>query len=49
MLEGKDIVACVAIAVSGLLIYMGHDGAIITFLGTIIGWYFGTKRSEKEA
>lgn len=47
-MEGKDVVATVSIIVCGLLIYMGHNGAIMSLLATIIGWYFGSKKAEKE-
>lgn len=43
-LEGKDIVAIVTILTGGVLIALGHNGAITMLLGTIVGWYFGRKK-----
>lgn len=48
MIEGKDIVACVAIPTCGLLVYLGQNGAIMGLLCTIIGWYFGSKQNEQK-
>ena len=48
LIKGIDVVACVSIAVCGVLVYMGHDGAIITLLSTIIGYYFGRKSKGSE-
>jgi len=45
--EGIDLVASIAIPCFSLLIYMGHDGMIISLLATIVGYYFG-KKSKKE-
>ena len=46
--EGQDLVACVALIVSGILIYAGHNGGVITLMSTIIGWYFGRKTGLKR-
>jgi len=46
-IEGKDLVAMVAIIVCGVNVYFGHDGLIISLLATIIGWYFGSKNKTK--
>lgn len=46
-LEGIDLVASIAIPCFSALIYMGHDGMIVSLLATIVGYYFG-KKSQKE-
>ena len=48
LIKGIDIVACVSIGVCGALVLTGHDGAIITLLSTVIGYYFGRKSKEPE-
>jgi hypothetical protein len=47
LVKGIDVVACVSIAVCGLLIYAGHNGMIVSLLATIIGYYFGRKSKEQ--
>lgn len=42
-IQGIDLVACASIGVCGLLVYVGHDGYIITLLSSIVGYYFGRK------
>lgn len=46
-INGKDLVAAVSIPCFSILIYYGHNGAVIALLGTIIGWYYGQK-TQKE-
>lgn len=43
-IEGKDLVAAISIPCFSVLIYFGHNGAVIALLGTIIGWYYGSKK-----
>lgn len=45
-IEGKDIVAIVAIGVLGIDVALGQDGLLIPIIATIIGWYFGTKNKS---
>jgi len=47
-MQGRDIVAVVAIIINGLLVYCGHDGVILNLLAIIIGWYFGSKGSQSQ-
>ena len=47
--EGIDLVASIAIPCFSALIYLGHDGMIVSLLATIVGYYFGKKKSSKEA
>ena len=47
-IQGMDIVACVSVAVSGALIYIGHNGGLITLLSTIVGFYFGRKSAKDD-
>jgi uncharacterized membrane protein YqgA involved in biofilm formation len=42
-IEGKDIVACVAIIILGIDVALGMDGVLIPIIATVVGWYFGTK------
>lgn len=46
-MNDRTIVACIAIPSCCGLIYLGHDGAILVILSTIIGWYFGRESVEK--
>jgi len=46
---GTDLVAIVALAVCGLLVYSGHNGMIISLIATIIGWYFGRQSKQAES
>jgi len=46
--EGIDLVASIAIPCFSALIYLGHDGMIISLLATIVGYYFG-KKSKAES
>ena len=46
-IKGVDIVAAIAIPCFSALVYLGHDGAIITLISTIIGVYFGHKATTK--
>ena len=48
LIKGIDVVACVSIAVCGLLVFTGHDGSIIALLSSIIGYYFGRKSKGSE-
>jgi len=46
-MEGKDVVACVALIVSGVMVYLGYNGTFMNLIAIIIGWYFGSKGTEK--
>ena len=43
--EGIDLVAISSMVILGIIVILGHDGAIIVLMSTIIGYYFGTKKS----
>lgn len=45
-IEGKDIVAVVAIVVLGVDVALGHNGVLVPIIATIVGWYFGTKKNS---
>jgi len=45
---GTDLVAIVALAICGLLVYSGHNGMIVSLIATIIGWYFGRQSKAKR-
>jgi hypothetical protein len=47
-MKDRTMVALVTVPVCGILIWLGHNGAIIALLSTIIGWYFGRESGEKE-
>jgi hypothetical protein len=47
-MKGIDVVASISILCLSLLIYLGHDGMIMSLLATIIGYYFGRKSATKE-
>jgi len=47
-IEGKDVVACVAIGASALMVYLGHNGTFMNLIAIIIGWYFGSKKNEQS-
>lgn len=44
-IEGKDLVAIVAIVALSVDVALGKDGILIPIISTIIGWYFGTKKA----
>ena len=48
-MKERTIVACISIPVCAALVALGHDGAVLVILSTIVGWYFGRESSEKEA
>ena len=43
-IEGKDIVAIVAIVVLGIDVALDHNGILVPIIATIVGWYFGSKK-----
>lgn len=47
--QSIDLVAIVGIICCTILLYTGHDGAVVSFLATIIGWYFGRKQGESKS
>jgi hypothetical protein len=47
-MKGIDVVAGISIVCLSGLIYLGHDGMIMSLLATIIGYYFGRKSITKE-
>jgi len=47
-LKDRTIVALVSIGAITLLVYLGHNGALINLLAIIMGFYFGRETGEKE-
>jgi hypothetical protein len=47
-MKGIDVVAAISVVCLSLLIYLGHNGMIMSLLATIIGYYFGRKSTTKE-
>ena len=45
-IQGQDLVAIAAIAGSCVLIYLGHNGGVVTIFATVVGYYFGRKSKE---
>lgn len=47
-IKGIDVVAAVCIVCLSILVYSGHNSAIVSLIATIVGYYFGRKsRGEK--
>ena len=46
-IDGTDIIAAIAIPCLSALVYLGHDGAIISLISVIIGAYFVHKAETK--
>lgn len=44
-IDGKDIVACISIIVLGIDVALGMDGVLIPIIATVVGWYFGSKKT----
>lgn len=47
-MKDRTIVALVSIGAITLLVYLGHNGALINLLAIIMGFYFGRETGEKE-
>lgn len=47
-MKDRTVVALISIGAITLMVYMGHDGALISLFGIILGFYFGRETGNKE-
>lgn len=47
-MKDRTIVALVSIGVIGVLVYMGHNSALISLFAIILGFYFGRETGDRE-
>ena len=47
-MKDRTIVALVSIAAITLMVYMGHNGALVSLFAIILGFYFGRETGNKE-
>jgi len=46
-INGTDLVAAVAIPCLACLVYLGHNGAVVSLMSVIVGAYFVHKAETK--
>lgn len=44
--KDRTFVAITVIVSSTILVALGHNGGIVTFLGMVVGYYFGREKSN---
>ena len=47
-MKDRTIVALASIGAITLLVYMGHNGALLNMLAIIMGFYFGRETGDQE-
>ena len=47
-LKDRTIVALVSIGAITLMVYLGHNGALVSLFAIILGFYFGRETGNKE-
>ena len=47
-MKDRTIVALVSIVAITLMVYLGHDGALVNLFAIILGFYFGRETGDKE-